>query len=177
MILLLQSLIFKSIFLYLLKFCAKCSSCNQHQGGHHYVCVSTMLYVYLQLGVVAYRVSEVEVNNWFSILFLLMEYYNLHWLQNFQIKSKETLFAIVDHLKPLIWKQDTCNKLFIPLEVCITFALYNIAQGCNLLICNELFVVGWLIVSLIFKEVVLMWSSTLFLGSSSFGHLEMRWTQ
>jgi hypothetical protein len=137
LILLLQSLIFKSIFLYLLKFCAECYSCNQHQGGHHYVC--------LQLGVVAFRVpslSEIEVHNWFSILFLLMEYYNSYWSQNFQMRSKETLFAIVDHLGLLIRKQDTCNKLFIPMEVCITCALYNIAQGCNLWICNELFAVG-----------------------------------
>ncbi len=145
LILLLQSLIFKSIFLYLLKFCAKCYSCNQHQGSHHYVCVSTMSYVCSQLGVVAYRVpslSEVEVDNWFSILFLRMEYYNLRWFQNFQMRSKETLFAIVDRLMPLIQEQDTCNKLFIPMEVCITCALYNLAQGCNLLIYNELFVVG-----------------------------------
>lgn len=177
---LLQSLIFKSIFLYLLKFCAECYSCNQHQGGHHYVCVSTMSYVCLQLGVVAFRVpslNEIEVNNWFSILFLLMEYYNSCWFQNFQMKLKETLFAIVNHLGRLIRKQDTCNKLFIRMEVCITCALYNIAQGCNLWISNELFAVGWLTVSLIFKEFILMWSSTLFLGSSSFGHLEIRWTQ
>jgi len=100
LILLLQSLIFKSIFLYLLKFCAECYSCNQHQGGHHYVCVSTMSYVCLQLGFVAFRVpslNEIEVNNWFSILFFIMEYYNSCWFQNFQMKSKETLFAIVDH--------------------------------------------------------------------------------
>jgi hypothetical protein len=145
LILILQSWIFKSIFLYLLKFCAECNSCNQHQGGHHYVCVFTMSYVCLQLGVVAFRVpslSEIEVNNWFSILFLLMEYYNSCWPQNFQMRSKETLFVIVDCLRPLIQKQDTCNKLFIPMEVCITCALYNIAQGCNLWICNELIAVG-----------------------------------
>jgi hypothetical protein len=93
------------------------------------------------------------------------------------MRSKETLFAIVDRLMPLIQEQDTCNKLFIPMEVCITCALYNLAQGCNLLIYNELFVVGWLIVSLVFKEVMLTWSSRLFLGSSSFDHLEIRWTQ
>jgi hypothetical protein len=68
---------FDLIFLYLLKLCAKCYSCNHHQGGHHYVCVSTMSYVCLQLRVVAYRVpslSEIEVASWFSILFFLMDY-------------------------------------------------------------------------------------------------------
>jgi hypothetical protein len=115
LILLLQSLIFKSIFLYLLKFCAKCYSCNQ--GGHYYVYVSTMSYACLQLGIVAYRVpslSEVEVNNWFSILFLLMEYYNSCWFQSFQMRLKETFFAIVDCLRPLVWKQDTCKQVVYP---------------------------------------------------------------
>jgi hypothetical protein len=34
-------------------------------------------------------------------------------------------------------------------------ALYKIAQGCNLLICNELFTVGRSIVSIVLKEIII----------------------
>ncbi len=55
---------------------------------------------------------------------------------------KHTLFAIVNHLKPLIRKQDTHYKMSIPAKVQMACAFYKFAQGYNLLICCELFVVG-----------------------------------
>jgi hypothetical protein len=43
----------------------------------------------------------------------------------------------------------------IPIEVQMACAFDKLAQGCNLLICNALFVVGQLIVSFVLKEVVI----------------------
>ncbi len=45
-------------------------------------------------------------------------------------------------------------KLFILVQVQVACALCKIAQVCNLLVCNELFIVGWSIVSFFFKEAI-----------------------
>lgn len=37
-------------------------------------------------------------------------------------------------------------------------AFYKLTQGCNLLICNELFTMGWLIVSLVLKKVIIVFN-------------------
>jgi hypothetical protein len=71
--------------------------------------------------------------------FLVTKYDDECWLQNFKM-WKQT--HIVNQLKPLIHKKDTKYKLFILVEVQVVSALYKLVQGCNLLICNELFVVG-----------------------------------
>ncbi len=43
----------------------------------------------------------------------------------------------------------------IPIEVRMACAFEKLAQGCNLLICSALFVVGQLIVSLVLREVII----------------------
>lgn len=72
--------------------------------------------------------------------------------------KKQTLFAITNCLRPLIRKQDTHYKMFILVEVQVAYAFYKLTQGCNLLICNELFTMGWFIVSLVLKEVIIVFN-------------------
>ncbi len=45
-------------------------------------------------------------------------------------------------------------KLSILVQVQVACALYKIAQVCNLLVCDELFIVDWWIVSFVFKEAI-----------------------
>jgi hypothetical protein len=60
---------------------------------------------------------------------------------------------------PIIWnpffKHITWYKLFIVVEVRVACALYKIAQGCNMLICNEMFVVGQWIISLVIWKIII----------------------
>jgi hypothetical protein len=68
---------------------------------------------------------------------------------------KQILFVIVDHLRSLIRKQDTHYKMSTLTEVRMACAFDKLAQGCNLLICSALFVVGQLTISLVFREVII----------------------
>jgi hypothetical protein len=42
------------------------------------------------------------------------------------------------------------------MEVWVVNVFYKIAQGSNLLICNELFIVGWSTILLVFQEVIII---------------------
>jgi hypothetical protein len=61
---------------------------------------------------------------------------------------------IVNQLKLFIHTKDTKYKLFI--LVGIACAFYKLVQGCNLLICNELFVVSWSTIFLVVREVIIV---------------------
>jgi hypothetical protein len=63
--------------------------------------------------------------------------------------TRNTLFDIVNHLKLLIWKQDRKCCFAILVELDVACAIYKLAQGINLLICNKFFVVGRFVVFLI----------------------------
>jgi hypothetical protein len=63
------------------------------------------------------------------------------------------LFDIVNHLKLLIWKQDTKYCFAILVELDVACAIYKLVQGINLLICNKFFVVGRFIVFIL--EVII----------------------
>jgi len=41
------------------------------------------------------------------------------------------------------------------MEMWVANAFYKIAQGSNLLICSELFIVGWSTILLVFQEVII----------------------
>jgi hypothetical protein len=76
------------------------------------------------------------------------------WFHNFRTLTKGTLFGITNQLKPLIQKQDMKYWFVIPMEVCVTCAIYNLAQGVNLLICSELFAISRSIISFIVRKVI-----------------------
>jgi hypothetical protein len=42
----------------------------------------------------------------------------------------------------------------IPVEVQVACAFYKLAQGCNVLICKELFIVGQSTISFVLQEVI-----------------------
>lgn len=45
-------------------------------------------------------------------------------------------------------------QFVIPMEVCVTCAIYNLAQGVNLLICSALFVISRSTISFIVQKVI-----------------------
>jgi len=75
----------------------------------------------------------------FMILFFLyffpihLIFFYFHYLKNI---FKITFFDIANQLGPLIHKHDTKYSFVIPVEVHVACALYKLAQGTNLLICN-----------------------------------------
>jgi hypothetical protein len=55
--------------------------------------------------------------------------------------SKETLFNIVNKLKPLIVKNDTRQWFTILVEDRVACVIYKLFHGSNLFTCNELFAI------------------------------------
>jgi len=123
----------------------------------------------LQHGIVSnitWTLGELEVD-YLILIFLLKEDNNKHWLQFFWMKEY-ILFYIVNQLKPLLKKHDTWYKLIILVEVWGACALYKKIfktttcgwsrnQWCMWgLICNELFVVIWLLVLLVLREIIIV---------------------
>jgi hypothetical protein len=45
--------------------------------------------------------------------------------------TKATIFHIVANLKPIIGKQDTKYRKFVPIEIRVCCAMYKLAQGVN----------------------------------------------
>jgi hypothetical protein len=74
-------------------------------------------------------------------------------MQNFKM-FKETIFYISKKLNLYVKKQNTRICLGIKVEIKMSCAIYKLAQGSNYLICNKLFVVGWLTMSLMIHEVI-----------------------
>ncbi len=68
---------------------------------------------------------------------ILTKYDDDRWFHNFPTLTKGTLFDIANQLKPLIQKQDMKYQFVIPMEVCVTCAIYNLAQVVNLLIYSD----------------------------------------
>jgi hypothetical protein len=68
--------------------------------------------------------------------------------------TKPTLFRIVNQLWPMLMKKNTHYQNVIPMEIQVLCAIYKLAHGVNFLICNELFVIGKSIVSLMLHEFV-----------------------
>jgi hypothetical protein len=53
-----------------------------------------------------------------------------------------------------IQKRDTHYRLAVPVEVRVCATLYKLAQGVNILSCNEKFAIGKSTVSVVIREVV-----------------------
>ncbi len=68
--------------------------------------------------------------------------------------SKSMLFHIADELRPTLMKKNTKYKNGIHVEICVSCVIYKLAHGCNFLICNELFIIGKFITSLVLHEFV-----------------------
>jgi hypothetical protein len=45
-------------------------------------------------------------------------------------------------------------QFVIQMEVCVTCAIYNLAQGVKLIICSELFIIGRSTISFIVQKVI-----------------------
>lgn len=71
----------------------------------------------------------------------MIEYVEEKWVENFWM-NKFTLFQIVKKMWPLIVKQDTKYCKFVPMEIWVTCFIHKLVQSANLLICNELFIIG-----------------------------------
>jgi len=89
-----------------------------------------------------------------TFVVVILTKYDDWWFHNFHILTKGTLFDIANQLKPLIQKQNMKYQFVIPMEVCVTCSIYNLAQGVNLLICNEVFVIGRSTISFIVWKVI-----------------------
>ncbi len=90
---------------------------------------------------------------WFNH-FLLTEYENNRWGDLFWM-SKYTFMDICNQMRPLISKHDTRYKKASPIEICISCAMYKLAQGANTLTCSELFAIGWSFVAFVICKVVM----------------------
>jgi hypothetical protein len=88
------------------------------------------------------------------VVVVLTKYDDDWWFHNFHTLTKGTLFDIANQLKLLIQKQDMKYQFVIPMEVCVTCAIYKLTQGVNLLICSELFVISRSIISFIVQKVI-----------------------
>ena len=95
-----------------------------------------------------------QSNIWFNDS-LLIEYDNHRWIKCFQM-SKQAIYNICDRLQPLIEKQRTYFRKPIPIEVCIYYALYKLAHGCNFFTCTELFGIGRATLGIVLRELI--WS-------------------
>jgi hypothetical protein len=48
-----------------------------------------------------------------------------------------------------------CHKVILALEIQVMYcSIYNFTEGANFFICNELFTIGKLVISLVFHEFV-----------------------
>ncbi len=68
--------------------------------------------------------------------------------------SKYMFFHIVDELRPTLMKKNTKYKNAILVEICVSCVIYKLVHGCNFLICNESFIIGKSITSLVLHEFV-----------------------
>jgi len=68
--------------------------------------------------------------------------------------TKPTIFVLANLLKLVLQKKDIKYHLAIPMVVRVACTLFKLIYGTSLLICNESFVVGRSIVSLMLWEVV-----------------------
>lgn len=75
------------------------------------------------------------------------------WLYIFYM-IKGTCFDIVNKFIPLIQKEIIKYIFFIPIEVHITCAIYKFSQSVNLLLCNELFVIGRYVIFFVVQKVI-----------------------
>ncbi len=78
-----------------------------------------------------------SITTWFYQI-SLVKYDEDWWVKYFHM-TKETLFNIVEKLHPIIHKQDTKYKKIIPIQICVSCALYKLTQGAIFLTCCELF--------------------------------------
>jgi hypothetical protein len=94
-----------------------------------------------------------QLITWFDH-FLLTKYDNKRWIEQFQM-SKDAFMHICDQFKPLISKQDMKYRKAIPIAIWVSCAIYKLAQGANILTCNEmLFAIGLSIVVLVLHIVI-----------------------
>ncbi len=88
---------------------------------------------------------------WYSY-FLMIQYDNSRWIEHFKM-----IMDFVSHLtikvKHLMQK-DTKYRFAIPMGIRVACSLYKLACGAKCLHCNELFVIGKLIVDLVLQEFV-----------------------
>lgn len=95
--------------------------------------------------------GETEKHNMVS-KFLLKKRQRLI-MENFRM-PKSMLFHTVDELKPTLMKKNTKYKNAILVEICVSCVIYKLVHACNFLICNELFIIGKSITSLVLHEFV-----------------------
>jgi hypothetical protein len=67
---------------------------------------------------------------------------------------KGIFFDTVNNFMPLIQKENIKYCFVIPIEVHITCEIYKFSQGVNLLLCNELFVIGISTISFVVQKVI-----------------------
>jgi hypothetical protein len=67
---------------------------------------------------------------------------------------KGSCFDIVNKFMPLIQNENIKYCFVIPIEVHITCAIYKFSQGVNLLLCNELFVIGRSTIYFVVEKVI-----------------------
>jgi hypothetical protein len=55
---------------------------------------------------------------------------------------KSSFLKIINRLKPIILKHNIKYQRAMPVKICVSYAIYNLAHGYNFIIYNALFAIG-----------------------------------
>ncbi len=86
-------------------------------------------------------------------MFLLIEYYDEQCICNFRM-SNDTLFDIVNKMRPLIANKNAKIRFTILVEAWLTYVIDKLFHGSNLLTYNELFAINKSTIGFVIHEVV-----------------------
>jgi hypothetical protein len=89
---------------------------------------------------------------WFSRL-VIDQFDDERWVQHFRM-TKAAVMGLLEMLAPHIRRQNTKDRLAIPVIIRVYCTLFKLAQGASLTICYELFAVGTSTVSSILHDTV-----------------------